>query len=182
MPPGASPSPRIRPAAPGDADALGAFHIASWQSAYAGLLPAAFLAGLDVGARARRWREILTGDGPSATLIAESDENATSPGVLGFVSVGWPAADEQQRTAGLLGLYVDAAQWGSGLGYRLHEAGLELIRSWGAERAELWVLRTNVRAIGFYERQGWYVDGRTQVDDHMASVELHEIGMSIDLA
>lgn len=177
MTPGASSSPRIRPATAEDADALGAFHVASWREAYAGLLPAEFLAGLDVDGRARRWRDILEGGSAGTTLLA-----ASAGGVVGLVSVGPSLQPAQPATAGLYALYVDAAEWGTGLGYRLHEAGLGLLRTAGAVRAELWVLRTNARAISFYERQGWYADGRTQLDDHLPGVQLDEIGMSLDLA
>ena len=47
----------IRRATVDDADAIATVHIASWRGAYAGIVPDAFLASLDVAARA----ESITG-------------------------------------------------------------------------------------------------------------------------
>ncbi len=46
-----------------------------------------------------------------------------------------------------------------GIGTRLHAAALDRLRSRGVTRAGLWVLDTNQRALGFYERHGWTDDG-----------------------
>ena len=41
---------------------------------------------------------------------------------------------------------------------------LSTFAAWGCERATLWVLEGNSRAISFYERQGWRCTGATKVD------------------
>lgn len=146
--------------------------VASWRSAYAGLLPDAFLAAMDVAAQAERWRVILVEAGTSAT-VAEVGTR-----VVGFVAVGAPLAAAPPGTAWLYALYVDAAFWGTGAGHLLHEAGLENLRADGCSRAELWVLRGNERAIAFYRRHGWSRDGREQTDRHLPGVELDEVGFS----
>lgn len=172
MPPD-EPEVRVRPATVDDADALGVFHVASWRSAYAGMIPDAVLTGLDEAARAGRWREALAGRSDIRTLLAERGGE-----VVGLVSAGPPLAEASAGTAWLYALYVAAPLWGTGVGYRLHEAGLELMRAAGFSRAELWVLRDNQRAIVFYERHGWTRDGREQVDRHLPGAELEEIGLS----
>lgn len=48
-----------RPATVDDAPAIAAIHVRSWQRAYADLLPADFLAGLDVEQRVAYWRRDL---------------------------------------------------------------------------------------------------------------------------
>ena len=53
----------IRPAVPGDAEAIAAVHLATWRDAYAGILPADFLDALRVNEFAQRWR---AGERPEA--------------------------------------------------------------------------------------------------------------------
>lgn len=160
---------RIRLATPGDADALAAVTVGSWRAAYAGLIPDDFLAGLDVSARATRWREILA-SGVAVTLAAE-----TADRIVGYVSVGRQEAADS-ATGVLYAIYVEPSHWGRGIGHVLHEAGLQRLRDEGCTGVELWVLRGNERAISFYARHGWTRDGREQVDDYFAGIELNEIG------
>jgi GNAT superfamily N-acetyltransferase len=63
----------------------------------------------------------------------------------------------------LEGLYVVPEQWGTGLGGRLHDRALEVVRELGSERCHLWVLEDNARARRFYERRGWRENGTTRV-------------------
>ena len=63
-------------------------HVASWQWAYAGPLPADELAGLSIADRADRWQARLAGTGTGrtdqgATFVADLDGR-----VVGFVTVG----------------------------------------------------------------------------------------------
>lgn len=53
----------------------------------------------------------------------------------------------------LYAVYVRASQYGTGLGHRLLEAAI------GDAPAYLWVFEANVRARGFYARQGFEPDG-----------------------
>lgn len=53
----------IRSARASDAEQVAAVHVASWQWAYAGLLPAEELADLSVADRADRWRTRPVGPG-----------------------------------------------------------------------------------------------------------------------
>lgn len=167
---------RLRPATERDAEAVAAVQVASWRAAYAGLLPDAYLAELDVAEWAERRRSILAAmaeSGAGVTLLAESESR-----VVGFVAAGPPLAPAPPVTAWLYALYLDPPWWGLGLGHALHEAAMEALRAGGYARAELWVLRGNERAIGFYRRHGWSRDGREQLDRSIPGVELDEIGLS----
>jgi ribosomal protein S18 acetylase RimI-like enzyme len=160
----------IRPATIDDADELAAVLVASWRAAYAGLLPAEFLADLDVAARGQQWREIL-GAGSGTALVAHRADR-----MAGFVAVG-PALDGAPGEGALYAIYVDPASWGTGIGHRLHEAGLQALREQGFAEVGLWVLRDNARAITFYQRHGWSLDGRSQIDRYFAGLELDEVGL-----
>jgi len=166
----------VRPATPDDVEPLAAVQVRAWQAAYPGIMPQAFLDGLDVGRRAAMWRDVLGAlDVGRQVLVAVADGPADDPaddpadgpagGVLtGFAAFG-PARDGA-GTAGLGELYalnVDPSRWRIGIGSvligRVH-AGL---RAYGHGEAVLWVATGNDRARRFYERHGWYAEPVTQV-------------------
>ena len=61
-------------------------------------------------------------------------------------------------------LYIAPETLGQGIGHALMSHALSTFAAWGCERATLWVLEGNSRAISFYERQGWRCTGATKVD------------------
>ena len=152
----------IRPALPGDADAVARVHVESWRSAYRGLLPAEYLAGLTVEDRAPRWRERLRHIGAREDVITAVRGGT----IVGFASSG-PARDSDcdDRVCGeLYAIYLLEHEWGGGAGRALHEAAVAALREARFADATLWVLDTNDRARRFYEREGWAADGATKVE------------------
>lgn len=136
-----------------DAEALTGLHLAVWEEAYAGLMPAAVFRERRASRvqRIEKWRQII-GAGSSATLLAWSSDDR----LLGFSSTG---AGRSSRDDGLpplelMALYVRADVYGAGVGHALLEAAI------GEAPAYLWVLDGNERAIRFYERQGLASTGR----------------------
>src|SRR5262245_25509715 len=63
---------------------------------------------------------------------------------------------------------------GRGAGTLLMRVALEELRDLGLGEAILWVLRDNLRARGFYERLGWYQDGRTTTEEY-GGIELEAL-------
>lgn len=166
-------TPVVRPARPADADAIGAIHVASWQVGYAGQMPDEYLSGLSVANRQQGWRQRLErASQPSRTVVVD-----TGQGVAGFCSVG-PSRDDDagEGTAELYAIYLHPERWGQGLGRALHDHAIDLLRSDGYQVVTLWVLATNDRARGFYERVGWRVEGTTRTETiGDTGVDLHEI-------
>jgi GNAT superfamily N-acetyltransferase len=147
----------VRPATLADADAIAQVHVATWQAAYDGLLPAGYLASLAAERRAPIWRTALSSG--SATVHVAVDDDA----LIGFAAVG-PSRDDGAAagTGELTAIYVDPDHWGEGTGAALHDAGLASLAAAGHTKATLWVLDTNRRARGFYGRHGWSPDGGTK--------------------
>lgn len=143
----------VRAALPDDARPIAVVHVATWRDAYAGLLPDEFLAGLDVGEWAGRWRGWLAApdDGVFA-LVFEADGR-----IRGFVS-GGPSRDEFPGGE-VYAIYVDPACQGRGAGRRLLAAATRLLTDAGFTGASLWVLSGNHPSRGFYESQGWRCEG-----------------------
>lgn len=155
----------IRQGVPADAEALAHLHVDVWDDAYTGLMPQGILDDRreKVAERVERWREILGGDRP--TWVAEDTE-----GLIGFASSGPARDNDMDGMLELWALYVRAAYWGTGVGYALFEIAV------GDRAAYLWVLANNERAISFYERQGFRLDGTEDEHDEGLHVRMVRAG------
>jgi ribosomal protein S18 acetylase RimI-like enzyme len=159
----------VRPARLEDAAEIGAIHVRSWQAAYRGLLPQAYLDGLDPAERTGRWERNLSATdwSRSGTLVADADEE-----LLGFVSYG-PARDDDtdaSRDGEVYAIYLRPGAWGQRTGQQLMTAALEGLGEAGYGQAILWVLEDNARARRFYEAGGWLADGAVKHDDSLGFV------------
>ncbi|MFZ6991597.1 GNAT family N-acetyltransferase [Curtobacterium sp. RRHDQ66] len=143
-------TPVVRPASVADAERIARVHVQAWQEAYAHLLPASFLAALDVDARADRWRTIITDPQTDVLLVTIEDV------VVGWASAGPGRDPEAPRDRELEGIYVLASTYGSGAGQALLDGAI------GDAPAYLWMADDNPRAEGFYRRNGFRRDGATK--------------------
>ena len=192
----------IRPATPNDAQAIARIRVQGWRFAYQGLISQDYLDSLSVAEDTERMRGCLSqlpqnsppsrsasvqgsGDGEKQSFMLAVRDDA----VLGFCrfSAAPNNADRVERaTPGgtingrLHSLYIDPDALGQGIGHALMSHALSTFTAWGCERAHLWVLEGNSRAISFYERQGWQLTGDTKVDRSFGP-ELHEQEMAICL-
>ena len=192
----------IRPATPNDAQSIARIRVQGWRFAYQGLISQDYLDSLSVAKDTERIRGYLSqfpqNSPPSrpASVQGSSDDEKRSfmlavrdDVVLGFChfSAAPNNADRVERaTPGgemvgrLHSLYVGPDALGQGIGHTLMSQALSTFTAWGCERAHLWVLEGNSRAISFYERQGWQLTGDTKVDRSFGP-ELHEQDMAICL-
>jgi GNAT superfamily N-acetyltransferase len=140
----------VRPAAPGDAEAIAGVQARSWRAAYLGMLPNEVLLGFGYAQGVTFWRRILERvDGNDSVLVAELEGD-----VVGFVSCG-PIRDRIPGYSGeFYALYVVPEAQGCGIGTSLiAHAGRHLIRRrWIS--AAVWVLEDNDFGRRFYERLG----------------------------
>jgi len=155
----------IRRGTPADAEALAHLHVDVWDEAYTGLVPQGILDDRreKVAERVERWRDILGQE--RTTWLAEDRE-----GLIGFASVGPARDNDMDDLPELWALYVRAAYWGTGVGYALFETAI------GDRAAYLWVLAGNERAIRFYERQGFRLDGTEDEHDEGVHVRMVRAG------
>jgi RimJ/RimL family protein N-acetyltransferase len=161
----------IREATHEDAEAIGRMHHASWQEAYAPLLPDGFFTAEREAERIAGWRRNLAGTSADVTLriAVRGDE------VVGIATSG-PArpnasAGRNVRDRELWSLYVRASEYGSGLAHELLTTVLP-----EGEPAELWVFEANPRARAFYAKHGFTPDGARHVFgpelNHQAEIRL----------
>lgn len=137
----------IRRADPGDAAAIAAVHVTAWRSAYPGILPADYLAGLSLTRQAAQYdRAIRAGVGVHvATALSP-------PRIVGFAT-----AARARRSALAEGeletLYVLDDYREQGAGRALLAASAAHLIGLGCRSGFAWVLRAN-QARWFYERTG----------------------------
>jgi GNAT superfamily N-acetyltransferase len=159
------PGVTIRRAVPADAEALAHLHLDVWDDAYTGLMPQGILDDRRSRAaeRVERWRDILDQD--PDVFLAESED-----GLIGFAASGPGQDNDVDTDLELRSLYVRAVWWGTGVGYALFEEAI------GDRAAYLWVLASNERAIRFYERQGFRLDGTADEHDEGLHVRMLRAG------
>jgi ribosomal protein S18 acetylase RimI-like enzyme len=166
----------IRQATPDDAVALARLHVDAWRSAYRGLVPDAFLEGLDYGRRAQRFRDALVANTEETYLAEQSGE------VLGILTVGaCRDADVDHETTGeIWGIYLAPQHWRKGIGRTLCQYGERLLSLRGYLAATLWVLAGNDRARRFYEAMGFSADGASRMHDFGAVLEAVRYRRALD--
>jgi ribosomal protein S18 acetylase RimI-like enzyme len=133
-----------------DARAIAEIHVTSWRAAYRDLLPAPYLAGLDVTELEARFRQAVE-DRMCDVLLARRD------GALqGWLHCG-PARDPGVPTTEgeIMALYVAPAAWSSGVGQSLWLRARDILIQRGYMTCVLWVLAQNERAIRFYRGAGF---------------------------
>lgn len=166
----------VRLALPDDAPAIAAVHARTWQVAYRGHLPDAFLDDLTPATRLPFWERMLSAmAAPWATFVAED-----GGGVVGFCSVGpsrvarTPDAEPAYAQTGeVYSIYVLPGHQGKGGGRLLLDRACDAMRDAGFVDAILWVLAGNAPAIAFYERMGWWEDGQAR-QETIAGVTIDE--------
>jgi ribosomal protein S18 acetylase RimI-like enzyme len=138
----------VRPALQQDAEAIARVNIATWHSAYRGLLPDDFLASLSEASYAERWRRVLRDDSSSVHVVEQPE------GIVGFASGGRERAGENGFAGELYAIYVLAGAQRQGHGRQLVRAVAGALREMKLKDMIVWVLRDNASARQFYERLG----------------------------
>jgi ribosomal protein S18 acetylase RimI-like enzyme len=160
----------LRRGALADADAIAELVVRTWRVAYRGLLPAATLAGLGNDSHALRWRARLAAPDLLSYVCMAGEQ------VLGFVTCGASRdSDAAPQTGEVYALYVLPECWRQGCGRLLMSTALAALRARGYRAVTLWTLRHNDRAIRFYTRQGFVMDGAAKLDTHHSGATLDEI-------
>jgi ribosomal protein S18 acetylase RimI-like enzyme len=167
----------VRDAALEDAEAAATIHVRTWQVAYRGQLPDDYLDSLDIVARTQRWKEKLSTPTPrTRSLVAEVNQK-----IVGFCDIGKSRDDDASDDVGeILAIYVDADFMGKGIGTKLINEAVQSLKDLGFKSATLWVLESNMRGRHFYEKKGWYIEGKTKSETRN-NVILKEIRYKTDL-
>lgn len=154
-----------------DAPACAALHAHVWRQTYRGLMEDRVVDGLSAEGFTPMWESIgraydedrVTDDGRQLWL-AEHD------GVpVAFIFFGPPRDEDPPAPLQLWALNVHPDHQGTGIAQRLLDEHL------GGVQAYLWVARGNDRAIRFYQRNGFGLDGTESADQHDGVVEVRMV-------
>lgn len=145
-----------------DCGAVSAIRVRGWRSAYAGLMPQAYLDAMDAAEDAERRRGLFTERGEVVHLVAER----AGLGVIGWAAYGPYREDAGRPARGeLYAVYVQPEQTGTGVGRALMAEVLARATTAGHPELALWVLKENTPARRFYARAGFCPDGAEEPFD-----------------
>ena len=156
---------KVRPATAQDAAALARIQVNSYRTAYAGLMPADYLAHFTLEEQEQDWRDLLAEPAGDILLVAE-----TEGGEIAGYALGRPCPVEVTDTgaydAELVALHVRRAFQKQGLGRALVRAMAKALHGQGCASLVLFVLTGNP-ACTFYERLGgqWVGEKRWKMDE-----------------
>ena len=141
----------VRPAVSGDEDAVARIQLSAWAATHTDVLTEDVLDKLDADRIRGQWRDaIMSPPGPGfAVLVA-----CSGPHVVGFCAVA---------PAQLVSLEVLPEHRRGGHGSRLLMAGVDRLRSDGADEVVTWVLDGDTGREQFLAGAGLGPDGRTRV-------------------
>lgn len=125
----------------------GYVHYKSWHETYADLVDKGYMETVTMEkctAIAHRW--------PDNILVAKDGDT-----VIGFVAYGAYRDSTLPEYGEIYAIYVLAAYQGQMVGYSLMNAAFEKLSDY--KRIAVWVLKDNKKAIQFYERYGFHLDG-----------------------
>jgi GNAT superfamily N-acetyltransferase len=136
----------IRAAVAEDAIAIAHVHVESWRTTYSGIVPDAYLAGLDEALRMKLWQEWLSGD----TVVVVAERRGE---VVGFAHAGKIREAIETADAEVFSLYLLRESQGMGIGRALLKEAASVLQQRGFRSLALWVLERN-RSRLFYEKCG----------------------------
>ena len=125
-------------------------HWQTWREAYDDLLPADFQETMTLE-KCRFFSQKY----PENTLIAMDGKK-----VVGFISYG-NYRDETIQAGEIIALYVLKDYYGKGVSKQLMDAAFVALDQFS--EIYLWVLKDNKRAIAFYQKMGFTVDGPEKI-------------------
>ena len=125
-------------------------HWQTWREAYDDLLPPEFQETMTLD-RCRFFSQKY----PENTLIAMDGKK-----VVGFISYG-NYHDETIQAGEIIALYVLKDYYGKGVSEQLMHAAFIALDHFS--EIYLWVLKDNKRAIAFYQKMGFTVDGPEKI-------------------
>lgn len=134
---------------------LSELHVRSWQAAYRGIVPDAYLDAMSVEQRLQRWQQRF----PSH----DEEQYAVLAGgrIVGLCML-CPSREAGDRAGEVQAFYLHPDEWGRGYAHPAMRLALARLWELGHQEAMLWTFELNQRARRFYERAGFQPDGGRQ--------------------
>ena len=140
----------VRRAGVADAEAIARVHVASWDAAYADLIPEPSRRQFDVPRRAIQWQRLL--DGGARVWVAMEDEVVVGAYAILIMDnighLGRPSALVES-------VAVVPSLQGKGVGQAMMDHAMSIAREKGCYKLTLSSSLKRVRAHAFYEKLGY---------------------------
>jgi GNAT superfamily N-acetyltransferase len=140
----------VRPAQAGDGADIAHVQVATWRTAYRGIVPADFLAAMSAETRAPWWERQITDHPPDVCTFVACD---TSEQVVGFAHAGSEHDGDPTHTGELYAIYVLEEHQRRGLGRELVRCVALHLRGHSHQAMLVWALAANPYRR-FYETLG----------------------------
>jgi GNAT superfamily N-acetyltransferase len=140
----------IRRAAVGDAPAIAQVRVDSWRTTYRGLIPDAYLDGMQVDASTALWERVLSAENTTADVFVATHDGE----VIGFAAGNRLKEPKHGADAEITAVYLRREYQNAGIGRRLVAAVVDAQRAHGATAMIVWVIAGNKIARAFYEALG----------------------------
>jgi ribosomal protein S18 acetylase RimI-like enzyme len=141
----------IRPARISDAEGIARVHVESWRTAYPGILPEDYLAGLSYKQRSSVWESILSESDEIKPNYVAVDDNRV---VVGFAGGGPKRSGDADLDGELYVLHLLKDSQRHGVGRKLVTSVASDLARNGMVSMFVWVLEQNRPACLFYEALG----------------------------
>jgi GNAT superfamily N-acetyltransferase len=141
----------IRRARPDEGTVVAAVRVASWRTAYAGLVPASYLAAMP--ADEAQWNAIANKEHPGTELIVCEADNR----IVGFACYGMARPPCFDYSGELYATYFLPDAIGKGYGAATLRAAILGLSRLGHSDMMLWVMEDNARGQRFYQQAGGVV-------------------------
>lgn len=138
---------KIRPAQIEDAAAIAGVHLASWKTTYPGIIPQAYIDGLNVENGIAMWREQLA-QATNPVFVGIDDES-----IFGFAAGGAIIHPVEGFEAEIASIYLLESHQRLGAGRALLAHLAHTLHQRGFQNCVVWALEANP-ACGFYQRLG----------------------------
>jgi L-amino acid N-acyltransferase YncA len=160
----------IRQVVAADAHGVASVHVRTWQTAYRGIVPDAYLDSLSIEKREFFWRESIRRGTPEIWVAEKNSQ------VIGWAAFGASRdQDARPETGELEAIYLLPSHWATGAGRALWLTTQRRLIERGFSSATLWVLADNARAIRFYVAAGFVPNPATEKEIGIGGRTLREL-------
>lgn len=147
---------QVIPADMSNADELGFIHARSWQQAYKGIIPDEYLAGITPQKQAGLFEKIANSGMAVYYIFRVNGEGA------GMAALCKDREEVDEKYGEISAIYFLSQFWGHD--HQAMRFCLERLRENGSRIVTIWVLEDNTRARKFYEKFGFTVDAKKEIN------------------
>lgn len=165
----------IRQAIKEDSYNIAKLIVASWQTAYKGLIDDNCLNNLSVSDRIDGWENNILNQNQNNHIYVYEEDNK----ILGVIRFGTPTDESTNYNSEIHVLYVEPSLKRTGIGTKLFNFARNYFLEKNTTNMIIWCLKNNIPSIKFYEKMGGTIVASKKGFIH--NIELEEVGLLYNL-